>query len=300
MPRFGQGMWGWVACAAMMSAPWSAADARAGDDQRELLPASGGGEYELHMTSYHSVSGAAIFQSRARLLVHAVAPGAWRVGLLGVERYNSIQNFWEPILVDSVDPRTEGLPEGVELQFVVDGAPDVDALIPRDIPAIAFGLLLEATTMLAMCGEAAGLDRLQQVGDGAQFDGFTMEWVRPHGGPANRRVVEPGETRFESERDGVAEVVVAPGAVRWAMVRGWGDLRMSVGEESWSMRAQFDAETGELISAVVADSTLHMREVGAVDDATLPAEGEIVVPESAQVFTTPRSLTLRRVTPPSH
>lgn len=260
----------------------------------DLLADAGGGIYEIRQTTLGD-DDQPLYETRARLRIDALEAGAWRVRLLSAEIFDRFFGRWTEVIVDSVDPRARDLPDGVLIEFVVDGAPDLTALIPEDIPSVAFGLLLEATTLLALCSEEGGLDRLDAPGDSTTIDGFVMHWSRPHGVPANRRVMRSGEAVFQSEENGVATVAIRPQGLRWMMVRGYDDFRLSLGREDYPVTLRIDAATGALQSASVDRSVLVITEIGETPDATLPERDDIDIPPGAQSYTTRRSVELERL-----
>jgi hypothetical protein len=267
-----------------------AAPARGAD----LLADAGGGLYEIRITTF-SDGDLPLFETRGRLRIDALDEGQWRVRLLSAEVFDRLIGRWDSVIVDSVDPRALDLPDGVLVEFVVDGEPDLTTLIPEDIPNIAFGLLLETTTLLAICSEEGGLDRLEAPGDSAQIDGFTMFWTRPHGSPANRRVLRPGRVTFEGVENGVATVSVRPEGLLWTTVRGYGDYRLSLGEGDFPITIRVDAATGALQRVAVERSMLTFREFGEVPDATLPDRDAVDFPADAPSFTTRRAVELERI-----
>lgn len=262
--------------------------------RKGVLAATGGGRYEVMMQTVDA-EGRTLFGSKAELEVAPVEPGAWRVRLLGASLWDPYQTVWQPLLVDSVDPRTDNLPEGVELEFIVDGAPDMQRLFPHDIPASVFGLLVEASTMLALCSEAGGLDDLEEPGDTASFSGFELLWRRPYTAPVNRRVIEAGASTLERIEDGVTTVQVRPRQVRWAMVRGSGEFQLSIGSEAYAMEVRLDAATGELLAIEVPESVMTFQRAGPLETPEIPADAEARVPKGEERMVTHRALSLRRV-----
>lgn len=288
-------------CGAVLSTLWAGAAlcgpsaAAAGDG---LLPGDGGGRYTIGLETSSEVGGDTLLQTRAHIELQALEPGKWRVRLLGGEQMDRLAYEWKDMLIDSVDPRTDGLPEGVELEFVVDGPPDMQTLFPKDIPSAAFGLLLEATTLLSICSEVSGLDQLHEPGDEARFEGFQLAWSLPHGSPANRRTVLPGTTRFVGVEDGRRIVEVRPEGALWSTIYGYADdLRLSVGVEEFTVELRFDAETGELRRAEIPWTKLQIRPIGEVDAPVIPERDAIDIPEDATTYVTRRRIVLEKSAP---
>jgi len=263
-----------------------------------LLPSTGGGAYTIQMQTAVEIDGDTLLHTRARLDIQALDAGKWRVRLLGGEQKDRLTYEWNEMLIDSVDPRTLDLPDGVKLEFVVDGPPDMQTLFPKDIPSPAFGLLLETAMLLAICSETSGLDQLHEPGDEARFEGFELAWSRPHGSPANRRTILAGPTRFVGEEDGQRIVEVRPEGALWSTIYGYADdLRLSVGVEEFSVELRFDAETGELLRAEIPWTTLQIRPVGEVEAPVIPERDAIDIPEDATTYMTRRRIVLEKVTP---
>lgn len=263
-----------------------------------LLPSTGGGAYTIQLQTSVEVDGDTLLHTRAQLDIRALEAGKWRVRLLGGEQKDRLTYEWEELLIDSVDPRALDLPEGVKLEFVVDGPPDMQTLFPKDIPSPAFGLMLEAATLLAFCSEVSGLDELREPGDEARFEGFQLAWSLPHGSPANRRAILAGPTRFVGVEDGQRVVEVQPEGALWSTIYGYADdLRLSVGVEEFSVELRFDAETGELLRAEIPWTKLQIRPVGEVDAPVIPERDTIDIPEDATTYMTRRHIVLEKAAP---
>lgn len=291
MRRSGQN---WMGRLLAVVALWCVAALPAPAHGADLLADEGGGLYEIRITTF-SDGDMPLFETRGRLRIDAAGEGRWRVRLLGVEVFDRSINRWSDVIVDSVDPRALDLPDGVLVEFIVDGPPDLEALIPADIPNIAFGLLLEASTLLALCSDDGGLDRLEAPGDAVDIDGFTTDWTRPHGSPAARRILHAGRSTLERIENGVATVAIRTAGLRWATIRGYATLRLSYGEEPYPIVLRINAESGALESASVDRSILTYREFGEVQDADLPLVDEVAFPADAPTFTTRRSVELERI-----
>jgi len=272
------------------------ATARAGEEADGLLPESGGGAYQITLETFGE-DGRPLFKTRGRLGIEAMGEGRWRVRLYSAERYDQRADDWNALLIDSVDPRTDDLPEGVEVEFVVDGPPDFQHLYPHDIPSVAFGLLMETSTMLSLCSERAGFDALRAPGDGADIEPFSTVWSRPYGSPETRRTLLGGTTVFEGVEDGVASVTLETDGFHWAMLNGYAPpLRLSAGGEEYRLLVELDAERGSLLR-VVAESVFRITPLGEIEGDSLPARESIEFPDDAQTFVTRRTIELRRLTP---